>query len=171
MLPLCKTTGRFFANHRGAYVNEGGTFGIFGGGIFLRHYRGIECSDELEGTDIPRQHALEELREETGYRGPIDMQMVYKFEDNSIGPRKLPCGFYYWNFVGIVPEEFGSRPESGSEWEEGGQSGWMTYEELASVTPKHFGLKFLLQNAGPKLKQMADSCHRQSGRPPQDPRN
>ena len=108
-------------------------------------------------TDIPREHAKTELREETGYAGPIDMQLVYKFSDNSMGPRGLPCGFYYWNFVGIVPQEFGVNPDAENAWEEGGQSGWKTYEELTQLQPKHFGLKFLLEHAGEKIRQLAQS--------------
>ena len=160
VLPLCRKTGRILANHRGAFVNEGGTWGIFGGGIFLRHCPGINCTDELEKTKIPEQHAKQELREETGYSGAIEMHLVYRFEDNSMGPRGLPCGFYYWNYVGIVPEEFGVNPEADSAWEEGGQSDWKTYAELLALEPKHFGLKFLLQNAGSKIKAMTDSVAR-----------
>ena len=164
VLPLCRTTGRFMANHRGAMVNEGGTWGIFGGGIFLRQYQGIECTDQLEQTKIPEEHAKEELREESGYKGPIEMHLVYTYRDNSMGPRGLPCAFYYWNYVGIVPQEFGVNPEADSAWEEGGQSGWKTFEELEAVEPKHFGLKFLLENAGPKIKSLGEAvCRRKVG--------
>ena len=147
VLPFARDTKRFGVNHRGIHVNEGDTFGIFGGGIFLRQYN-LKDPKELINSNIPKQHALEELREETGYNGPIELLELYVFEDE-------PCDFRYWNFVGIVPHEFPINPESSSQWEEGGNSGWFTFGELMRLEPKHFGLKFLLNNAGNKLKQLS----------------
>ncbi|MCK9458259.1 MAG: NUDIX hydrolase [Proteobacteria bacterium] len=154
VLPFCQSTRRFGANHRGAFVNEGGTFGIFGGGIFLDEY-GLNDVEELINSTIPQDHAKQELREETGYNGPIRLQEIYVYKDSKIGPQGQPCNFFYWNYIGIVPHEFPISPEANSQWEEGGQSGWLTFEELMRVTPKHFGLKALLDNAAAKLQQLS----------------
>ena len=154
VLPFAQDTGRFGVSHRGTYVNEGGTFGIFGGGIFLDQY-GLEDVEELINSTIPQEHAKEELREETGYNGPVQLKEVYVFKDTRPGPKGKPCNFYYWNYVGIVPHEFPISPEDASQWEEGGQSGWLTFEELMKIEPKHFGLKTLLDNATPVLQQLA----------------
>jgi 8-oxo-dGTP pyrophosphatase MutT (NUDIX family) len=154
VLPIAKNTGKFLVSHRGAHVNEGGTFGIFGGGIFIRQYR-LKDVEELIKSNIPKEHAQEELREETGYNGPIDLKEIYVYKDMKKSPQGLPCNFYYWNYIGIVPEEFPVRPEAESQWEEGGESGWLTYEELMRVEPKHFGLKEVLSKAGTAIQQLA----------------
>lgn len=154
ILPLCSATGNFAASHRGQGVNEGGEFGLFGGGILLDEF-GLENPEDLFHTDIPKRHAKHELRQETGYDKQIKLIEVYLYHDDKMGPKGLPCDFYYWNYVGIVPEEFKIRPEKRSAWEEGGQSGWMTFQELMAIQPKHFGLQSLLQNAGHKIQQLA----------------
>jgi 8-oxo-dGTP pyrophosphatase MutT (NUDIX family) len=154
VLPIAKSTGKILVSHRGANVNEGGTFGIFGGGIFIRKY-GLKDVDELIKSNIPKEHAQEELREETGYNGIIDLKEIYVYKDTQKGPKGRPCNFYYWNYIGIVPQEFPVKPEASSQWEEGGESGWLTYEELMRVEPKHFGLEKLLNNAGGKIQQLA----------------
>lgn len=154
VLPFCQATGRFLANHRGQGVNEGGTFGIFGGGIFLGR-TSFASTQELAASDYPKKHALEELAEETGYRGPIQLEEIYVYKDAKTSPSGEPCDFFYWNYVGICPEEFPVRPGAQHAWEEGGESGWLTFEELMNVQPKHFGLQALLQNAGSKLANLS----------------
>lgn len=155
VLPLARNTGRFLVNHRGADVNEGGTYGIFGGGIFLdeTNYENIE---QVGMTDYPKQHALKELHEETGYNGTINMIEVFVYKDKKINQKGEQCNFFYWNFVGLTPIEFPVSPNLGHAWEEGGNSKWVSFKELISISPKHFGLESLLQNAGTKIKQMSD---------------
>ena len=146
ILPFAKDTARFLPNRRSMSVNEGGTLGIFGGGFWLG--RGVAASvrtteELLRNEEIPKNQAKQELYEEIGYRGPIELVLLYRFED-------APCEFYYWNYLGIVENEFarhGSSEDAGSDW--------MTFEQLMAAEPKHFGLKALLANAGSKLKQIA----------------
>jgi hypothetical protein len=38
------------------------------------------------------------------------------------------------------------NPGAHHAWEEGGGSGWMTYQELLAIQPKHFGLTALIKN-------------------------
>lgn len=158
VIPFAKATGKFMINHRSPKVNEGDSWGIFGGGIFLDHtpYKTIE---ELAQTDYPKKHALEELKEETGYSGHIQLEELYVFKDNKKNAAGEPCNFYYWNFVGVCPKEFPSAPGRGHEWEEGGNSGWFTLEEVMQLNPKHFGLSAVLQHAGNKLAQLAHGNH------------
>ena len=75
------------------------------------------------------------------------MKEIYTFYDEE-------CNFYYWNFLGIVPKEFPIEPGAYHQWEEGGNSGWFTLEELMNLEPKHFGLKAVLSNAGQKLRTL-----------------
>jgi 8-oxo-dGTP pyrophosphatase MutT (NUDIX family) len=153
VLPLAKNTGRILINQRGMGVNEGGTYGVFGGGIFLDRTNFTDI-DELGASDYPKQHALEELREETGYSGPIQMKEVFVYKDNKVNQEGVSCNFYYWNYVGVCPVEFPVAPGSGHEWEEGGGSRWITLNELTTISPKHFGLESVLKNAGSKIKSM-----------------
>lgn len=151
--PLAKSTGRLLVAHRGIASNEGGTYGVFGGGIFLDE-AGFEDVDELSKTDYPKKHALQELKEETGYSGPMNLVEVFIYKDNKTNTQGQPCHFYYWNYIGICPDEFPVKPGEGYEWEEGGGSKWVTFDELMSIQPKHFGLESLLKNAGGKILGM-----------------
>lgn len=153
VIPVAKNTGRLLINQRSMYVNEGGTYGIFGGGIFLDDTE-FESIEELAQSNYPQQHALEELKEETGYTGPIQMQELFVYKDNKTNRNGDPCNFYYWNFAGICPAEFPVSPGAGHEWENGDGSRWMTVTELFSLRPLHFGLKSVVQNAGGKLSQL-----------------
>ena len=153
VLPFCKSTNRFLLNKRSASVNEGNSYGIFGGGIFLddTHYKTIE---ELAKTTYPKEHALEELREETGYSGTIELSLLYTFKDNKINSNNEPCNFYYWNFLGICMAEFPVNPGFNHKWEVE-DSPWMTFEEMMSVQPKHFGLIELLKHSSKKLMNLS----------------
>jgi hypothetical protein len=153
VLPVAKTTGRILVNHRGQDVNEGGTYGVFGGGIFLDDtpYGTVE---ELARSNYPQEQAKQELKEESGYSGPIKMVELWVYRDNKRNQQGEPCNFFYWNFAGVVPHEFNLRAGSGHKWEEGGDSRWVTFTELQRIQPKHFGLQALLKNGGGKLLEI-----------------
>ena len=153
VIPLARNTGRLLVNQRSMGVNEGGTYGVFGGGIFLDETQ-FQSTDEMAHTDYPKQHALQELQEENGYNGPIDMKEVFVYKDQKTNSQGEPCNFYYWNYVGLCPVEFPVKPGAGHEWEEGGGSRWVTHSELMKINPKHFGLKSVLQAAGSTIHQM-----------------
>lgn len=146
ILPFAKSTGRFLPNRRSMSVNEGGTIGIFGGGFWLG--RGVASSvrtteELLKNQQVPQNQAKQELAEEVGYTGPVNLVLLYRYED-------IPCEFYYWNYLGIVEHEFAIHSS-----DEDAGSNWMTFDELLAVEPRHYGLKALLANAGSKLKQIS----------------
>jgi 8-oxo-dGTP pyrophosphatase MutT (NUDIX family) len=145
VLPFAQSTKKFLVSQRGQDVNEGGSYGVFGGGIFLRDH-GLKDVSQLINSDIPKKVALEELHEETGYSGKINLIEVYVYKDSKKNSDGQPCDFYYWNYVGIVPEEFPVNPGAHHAWEEGGGSGWKTYQEMLSLQPMHFGLQALIKN-------------------------
>lgn len=150
ILPYCAKTKRFLPNKRSAAVMQGGTYGIFGGGIFMKDALtyGVKSHEELlETPEAFERHAKQELREETGYNKSINLKLLYVFKDEE-------CMFHYHNFLGIVSEEFKPQAESEHAWENEGTDSWVTYDELIKLEPKHFGLKALLQNAGDELKAL-----------------
>lgn len=159
IIPLAKT-GRFLVNHRSHFVNEGGTYGVFGGGIFLDDTP-YDTIEQLATSDYPKKHAKEELHEETGYNGPINLIEVYVYKDQKTNKQGLPCNFFYWTFVGIVPEEFPVAPGTGRSHgldhkdEDGGNSQWLTLPEVQQLKPMHYGLASVLKNAGSKLASLA----------------
>lgn len=124
ILLIAKDTGRLLLVLRSQEVNEPGTWGIPGGAI--------DDEDESEVSAAKR-----EAHEEVGYRGNIEIHQSYIFK---------AAKFRYFNFIGIVPNEFTPR----LDWEND-EAEWFSLDELPS--PLHFGLKALLQNAG---KQIAD---------------
>ncbi len=106
--------------------------------------------DQLLNSKIPLSNALKELSEESGYNGPIQLNLLYIFEDNKKNSKGEPCLFRFWTFAGIVPKEFDSNPHAHHQWETAGLH-WVTFEELMKLEPKHYGLKALLDNAGSKI--------------------
>lgn len=120
VLPFCSSTKRFLINHRSGYVNEPHTWGVWGGAI--------------DSNEQPRQAVLRELREEAGYTGHIELIDAYIF-------RSSGGGFTFYNFIGIVDEEF--EPEL--DWESQGFE-WIGYDDLLNKDNLHFGLESLLDN-------------------------
>lgn len=121
VLPYCIKTKRYLINHRSEDVNEPDTWGVWGGAI--------------DGRENPESAALRELREECGYNGKVRLLKAYIF--------RTPSGsFTYYNFIGLVNEEF--EPEL--DWESQGYE-WVSYEELLEWDNKHFGLEKLLENS------------------------
>lgn len=84
-----------------------------------------------------RDAALREFKEETGQDNPFTRLIasyVYKSPDG---------GFKYYNFIGVVPEEF--QPKLN---EEHSDAKWFSVSDL-KLQPKesfHFGLKLLFDN-------------------------
>ena len=130
VLPICRSTGRILVAMRSEFVNEPNTWGIFGGAM-----------DEGE---TPHEAAERELTEETGYNGKFQLIPAYIY----VSPDKT---FKYYNFIGIVEEEF--APEYDWETE---SSEWMTLEELMKAEPKHFGLEKLLKESRSIINKFAD---------------
>jgi 8-oxo-dGTP pyrophosphatase MutT (NUDIX family) len=157
IIVIAKDTGKILLNHRGGGAVESGTYGVFGGGIFL-HQVGMRSTEELMGSDIPKRHAIEELEEETGYSGSLEnVHQIHVFKDNKINRDGEPCNFYYWTFLGVVPSEFPINVGYGFEDEEGGGSGWFTFEEAMKIHPKHPGLIDVFNHAGGKIRSVINS--------------
>jgi 8-oxo-dGTP pyrophosphatase MutT (NUDIX family) len=124
-LVFAKETGRFLIDHRSHEVREPHTWGVWGGAI--------------DSNEDPKMAAEREVREETGYRGSLEMIPAYVFTQQT---------FRYSNFIGIVDTEY--RPSLG--WESQGYR-WCKYGEWP--TPMHFGLKALLSD--PKTQEIIKS--------------
>ncbi len=157
IIVIAKDTGKVLLNHRGGGAVESGTYGVFGGGIFL-HQVGLRSTEELMNSDIPKKHAIEELKEETSYNGPLEnVHQIHVFKDSKVNREGEPCNFYYWTFLGVAPNEFPVRVGYGFEDEEGGGSGWFTFEEAMGIQPKHPGLVDLFNHAGNKIRSVVNS--------------
>lgn len=120
ILPYCKKTKRFLISLRSPYVLEPGTWGLWGGKL-----------DDVDTNNIIFT-AKREFKEETGYNGKIDVIPSYIYKETD---------FIYYNFIGIVKNEF--KPHL--NWESQNYK-WVTLEELLEIEPKHFGLEKLINN-------------------------
>ena len=139
ILPYCSTTRRFLINHRSGDVLEPNTWGTWGGKLD----EGIEEEHEIEGV------ALREFEEESGFNGSIDLHIIYIFKASG-------NVFKYYNYLGIVNEEF----EPQLDWESQGFE-WLTMDDLLSLSNNklkhkkiHFGLKALIKNGLDKIKRL-----------------
>lgn len=152
VLPFCTVTKRFLPNLRSGQVSSPNTYSLYGGGVFLGEDEASEIpnTEELhkpENMHIFEETARRELEEEAGYDGPLHLQHLYTYKDE-------PCKWYYYNFLGLVPNEFEPQASEEHAWEDSGQNLWVTYDELLNLEPKHFGLEKLLKEAGAKLKSL-----------------
>jgi len=119
ILPYCPKTERFLLSLRSIYVNEPGTYGIWGGKLD-------------EGETDPKQAALREFDEETQYRGKMEIKPLCVFKTD---------GFEYHNFLGVVDAEF--TPDISECWENDGYK-WVKLEEMKNMN-LHFGVDYILQ--------------------------
>jgi len=126
ILPICTSTKRILIALRSQDVEEPNSWGIWGGAI-----------DSKETS--PKNGALREFKEETRYTGSIDLIDAFVFKQNS---------FSYFNFIGLLPEEFEPR----LDWENSDYK-WVTYEELLNTRNQHFGLTALIKNSNKIIRQ------------------
>jgi 8-oxo-dGTP pyrophosphatase MutT (NUDIX family) len=139
VLPICKTTGKILIGLRNEWVNEPFTWGNFGGAIGLSH------SGHEEEALTPENNALKEMQEEINYTGHIEMIPSFVFKKQ---------GFTYYNFLGLVDEEF--SPDLEADYHaEIIKAKWVTLDEFLNHLDLHFGLKSLIGNALPQIKQYA----------------
>jgi 8-oxo-dGTP pyrophosphatase MutT (NUDIX family) len=110
-LPWCTSTGRLLVSFRSQFVNEPHTWGVWGGA--------------MRSGENPKQVALREFREETGYRGEVTLEQVFEFKKGD---------FVYTTFLAAVPEEF----EPVLDWENEDFK-WVLPGEWPS--PLHYGLE------------------------------
>jgi 8-oxo-dGTP pyrophosphatase MutT (NUDIX family) len=119
-LPISRKTKKILLCYRSSYVNEPHTWSGFGGKV--------EEDDSLNDT------VINELCEETGYYGDIDLIPVFIFRNKN-------KTFEYHNYIGIVDNEF----EPILNWESDGYK-WVTFEQLLKIEDKHPGLELLLKD-------------------------
>jgi len=136
VLPISRETGRLCFAWRSPAVHIGNCWGTIGGAL----RPGLS----------PEANAQTELREETGYDGPIELYPVYVFFDR---------GFRYHNFIGLVDTEFSLSADRMHLWETVNIQWFLLSQArklLADVPSSfHFGLVKLFENSGDLIAHMA----------------
>jgi 8-oxo-dGTP pyrophosphatase MutT (NUDIX family) len=128
ILLIAKDTGRLLLTFRSEYVNEPHTWGIPGGAIDSH-------------SESPENAARREAHEELKFSGRIDdLQSAYVFRANG-------GGFTYYNFIGIIENEFEPR----LDWENE-DAEWFELDNLPS--PLHFGVNALLNNSANQIREI-----------------
>jgi 8-oxo-dGTP pyrophosphatase MutT (NUDIX family) len=140
ILPICSSTKRICLAWRSGSVHMGNCYGTLGGAI----QRGMQ----------PAESAKEEMKEETGYEGAIQLTPAYVFSSGN---------FKYFNFIGVVPTEFTFSPHSGHSWETS-HIDWLAYEEiqkmmLISSKKFHSGLISLFQKSRQIIENIVGSLN------------
>lgn len=114
-----RSTGRYLVQLRSEDVLQPHTWGVWGGAVDAA--RGHTCEECVRN----------ELSEETGYEGDLEIHFLVDFVDED-------SGFRYSNYLTVVEEEF----DPILNWE-GEDFGW--FEVGAFPDPLHFGLEYLLE--------------------------
>src|ERR1039457_72088 len=117
-------TGRVLLPLRSKHVQEPRTWGTWGGAI--------DSQEDEAGA------AERELREESGYKGPVKMTPMSTFQNGS---------FKYHNFLAEVGDEFTPK----LDWENE-TSRWFHPHEIPKIKNLHFGVSNLLKH--PPSRQM-----------------
>ena len=133
ILPFCSSTKRFLIGFRSASVNEPHTWGNFGGAIGLDDY-----GDEEEHLS-PEDNAIKEFEEETGFYGDIELVEAFTFRNDT---------FTYYNFIGVLDEEF----DPTLNWENEDYE-WVTLDEMQEYD-LHFGLESLIEESYDLLEEL-----------------
>lgn len=111
---VAKDSGRVLLALRSEFVNEPGTWGVWGGAI--------------DAGENPRAAVSREVHEETGYTGPLNLKQLHVFTKDQ---------FTFTTFLAEVPTEFVPK----LDWETEDYQ-WCTPGDWPS--PLHFGVKDLL---------------------------
>lgn len=114
---LCTKTKRLLLQLRSADVQEPFTWAGTGGAM-----------DEGE---TPEQTTRREIKEELNYSGNMQLKLIYVYKHKS--------GFKYYNFLGLVSEEFSPKKST-----EVAKYKWFDIDNLPSRL--HFGLKAVFNN-------------------------
>ena len=139
ILAICSTTGRVLLMLRKYKPGDedSGKWALPGG---MMNDKELDMNVNVGS----REAALREFREETGQDEPFDKlisSFVYKSPEGS---------FDYYNFIGIVPEEF--KPNLNEEHDD---YKWFTQADL-KIIPRsmfHFGVKLLFANDESVIKE------------------
>lgn len=144
VLVFCPKTKRFLVHCRGEGGSNSGQYGLFGGSLDLgkneaKKVKSLSDLTEFEQLKLFEKTAIRELKEESGYSGEIDLKLINIIQDSK-------CKFQFYNFLGIVRDEFKVQPlgEFLSETDVE-KSVWFSWEQLKNLNPKHFGLKKIIK--------------------------
>lgn len=118
ILPVSLSTKRASVPMRSPHVVEGSTWCLWGG--------------KVDPGEQPKQAAIRELKEESGYSGKIILIPMLVNERKDIT---------FYNYLGLIVEEFSPK----INWETQDFK-WVDLEELLSIEPKHSGLRKLLKD-------------------------
>ena len=134
ILPVCPSKGTVCLAWRSPKTHLGDCWGSIGGAI-------------PEGLSAA-QSAKAELKEETGYGGGVSLLPAYVFTQGT---------FKYYNFVGIVPQEFAFTPTKKHSWETE-RIEWVPYAEVQrdmQTNPSHYhpGMLKLFENSGDVIEK------------------
>lgn len=110
-------------NHRSRYVEQPGTWGVWGGAI--------------DNDETPEEAVMREAYEESGYQPDRnDIVPLYVF--------KHPSGFRYYNFLVLTDDEFEPNIPAEHRWE---TQGWRWVEYGKWPQPLHFGVTAILNDS------------------------
>lgn len=121
-------TKRFLFQLRSADSDDPLTYACFGG--------------TTENLETPKQTALREVKEETGFNSKIKLIPLPSFTQRK--------NFVFYNFLGIVPHEF--KPKTDYETK---KYVWVSFGQWPK--PLHKGMNWLLHNYSPKIKEIIDA--------------
>lgn len=117
-------TGRILLPLRSAYVNEPGTWGVWGGAI--------------DPGEDARTAVMREVHEEAGYAGAMRLTQAFVFSKGT---------FRYTTFLAVIPREF--KPVLNWETE---RYAWVAPDQLPA--PLHFGLRAALPGILQAIEQL-----------------
>jgi 8-oxo-dGTP pyrophosphatase MutT (NUDIX family) len=143
MLFTCSEDGTVLMLLRSAWVDQGGTWGVPGGGIGERHYR-TPIEDPITDMSVFMKTARREVKEECGSMPP-------GFKMSQIVGKNLyeDCGFKYFTFIADITKGQKAAWKLVSNDGETDQFKWVPRSELSpgcSVDGRrlHFGIEHTL---------------------------
>lgn len=119
VIVIASSTGRILLQYRSIHIEQPHTWGNSGGGA-------------IDDGENPKDAAIREFHEESGYSGKLQIIPINVFKHSS--------GFRYYNFIGIVEDEF--NPIMDRFETEGFK--WCELSNLPS--PLHFGVKYVFND-------------------------
>jgi len=135
--PIAKSTGRILLQQRGKNINNPLEWTNWGG--------------KADPGESPKQNAVREFREESGYKGDVELVKSFVFENPDVK---------FSNYFGIVPNEF-TPPMVGKKTVDGvvevENYKWVSLNQFLNFKGKfHRGVSDFIKNALPQLRDIID---------------